>query len=142
MARIISVTALIGLVTALASATVAHAQKAFVPQSQSASAPLADVLAVAKPYPNLRQEVRLARIASGGRDAAAACTARRLGPEWSLLAGQTIGPYRCRIGDRTLDITTTVTFFDASKHKIAADAPEIMNKAKSLIETRLVWRWL
>lgn len=142
MARIIGVAALVGLFTALASADAARAQKSIVPQSQSASTPLADVLAVAKPYPNLRQEVRLARIASGGRDAAAACTARRLGPEWLLLAGRTIGPYRCRIGNRTLDITTAVTYFDASKHKIAADAPQVMSKAKSLIESRLVWRWL
>jgi hypothetical protein len=142
VARTNGVKVLLGLCASLAASNAAQAQKTVVPQAQSSTVPLTDVLAIAKPYPNLRQEIRLARIANTAPPAAAPCTARRLGPEWSLLAGRTIGPYRCRIGDRMLDITTAVTFFDASQHKIASDAPQVMSKAKTLMESRLVWRWL
>ncbi len=143
MARAISLKRVLSIsLAALATANVAYAQKTVVPQAQSSTVPLADVLTIAKPYPNLRQEIRLARIASPAPAAAQPCTARRLGPEWALLAGRTIGPYRCRIGERVLDITTAVTFFDASKHKIASDAPQVTSKAKTLLESRLVWRWL
>ena len=143
MARAVCLNLMLSIgLAVLTTANVAYAQKTVVPQAQSSTVPLADVLTIAKPYPNLRQEIRLARIASTAPAAAAPCTARRLGPEWSLLAGRTIGPYRCRIGERVLDVTTAVTFFDASKHKIANDAPQVTAKAKTLVESRLVWRWL
>jgi hypothetical protein len=120
----------------------AQAQKAVAPAAQSATVPLANLLALAKPYPNLRQEIRLARIATNTKPEAAACTARRLGTEWAFLAGQTLGPYRCKLGARMLDVTTATTFFDGAKHKLARDAQNLPSKAKSLTETRLVWRWL
>lgn len=122
--------------------TPAHAQKTIVPQAQSDTVALADVVALAKPYPNLRQEIRLARIAGGDANSASTCSGRRLGPEWKVLAGRVVGPYRCRIGARMLDITTSITFFDGAKHKIAAEAPTVTVKAKTLTESRLVWRWL
>jgi hypothetical protein len=100
------------------------------------------VLALAKPYPNLRQEIRLARIATNTKPEAASCTARRLGKEWSFLFGQSVGPYRCRIGTRMLDVSTTAAFYDGAKHKLAPSAPNLASKAKSVSETRLVWRWL
>jgi hypothetical protein len=130
-------------VAAIAAATLpAHAQKTVVPQSQSATVPLAKVLELAKPYPNLRQEIRLARIATNTKPEAAICTARRLGTEWAFLAGQTLGPYRCKLGTRAIDIATTATFFDGAKHKLPPDAPNLASKAKSVTEARLVWRWL
>jgi hypothetical protein len=120
----------------------AQAQKTVAPAVLSAVVPLANVLALAKPYPNLRQEIRLARIATNTKPEAATCTARRLGSEWAYLAGQSVGPYRCKLGTRMIDVTTRATFFDGAKHKIAADAPQLTSKAKSVTETRLVWRWL
>jgi hypothetical protein len=120
----------------------AQAQKTVAPAVQSATVPLANVVALAKPYPNLRQEIRLARIATNTKPEGATCSARRLGTEWAFLAGQAIGPYRCKLGTRMLDVTTATTFFDGAKHKLARDAANLPSKAKSVTETRLVWRWL
>ncbi len=142
MARIAYLSAAWFWVGLCLTAPLAHAQKSVVPQTQLETVALIDVLALAKPYPNLRQEIRLARIAAGGPSSAGTCTARRLGADWRLLAGRVVGPYRCRIGTRTLDIGTVITFFDAANHKIAADAPQSTTKAKTLTESRLVWRWL
>jgi hypothetical protein len=142
LARSNSLNAAVLFFAAACAAQPALAQKTIAPDAQSATVPLTAVLALAKPYPNLRQEIRLARIAGNTKTETATCSARRLGTEWAFLAGQAIGPYRCKLGVRSLDVTTTTTFFDGAKHKLPHDAANLPSKAKSVTETRLVWRWL
>jgi hypothetical protein len=125
----------------LALVQTASAQKVEVPQVAGEAVPLADVMTLARPYPNLRQEIRLALISAGDAKAAAACVATRLGPEWTALKGRAVGPYRCRIGSRALDIKTAATYFDAAKHKIVSGDERLKHKAVRVLETRLVWRW-
>jgi hypothetical protein len=125
----------------LSGALSVSAEKGGVIEARSGAVPFGDVLALAGPYPNLRQEIRLARIAAGGAAAQITCTGRRLGGDWSALTGRAIGPYRCRFGTRTLDIETRVIFYDGARHKLTPDRPGLVKQAKSLAENRLVWRW-
>jgi hypothetical protein len=120
----------------------ARAQKVEVPRAPAEAVPLGDVMTLARPYPNLRQEIKLALIAAGDSKTVAGCAAARLGPEWTTLKGRAVGPYHCRIGNRTLDIKTSATYFDAAKHKIAPSDQRLTHKAVRLLETRLVWTWL
>ena len=103
--------------------------------------PLAAVLALAQPYPNLRQEVRLALIETGANKNTATCIAGQLGDEWVALKTRAVGPYRCKLGKRTLVIKTATTFFDAAGHKIAADDAKLPARAARVAEARLVWSW-
>lgn len=125
----------------LATTPPGSAQRAQPAPPLSATVPLAHVLALADAYPNLRQEIRLALIRAGASKEAAKCSAAALGPDWIKLAGQPLGPYRCRIGAATLYVTATAIVFDAARHKLAPTDPRRPARAATLVEQRLVWRW-
>ena len=129
-----------GVVGAFALAVPALAQRAG-PSGVQMKVPLADVITLAQPYPNLRQEVRLALIETGASKSATTCVSEQLGDEWLGLKGRAVGPYRCKLGKRTLVIKTVATYFDGAGHKIAADDAKMAARAARLVEARLVWAW-
>ena len=118
----------------------AHAQKT-APEPVPAKIPLEQVLALLEPYPNLKQQVRLALITIGKGKGDVPCTSERLGPTWTQLKGQAVGPYRCSFGKSTLEITTSATYFDAGGHKLAANDPKRAEKAAKVAESRFAWNW-
>lgn len=106
-----------------------------------ANVPLADVMALARPYPNLQQEIRLALITAGVNRNAVTCSADRLDDSWALLRARAVGPYRCKLGGRGLQITTAISFFDAAGHKLSTRDPSLHARAVRVAETRLAWSW-
>ena len=102
--------------------------------------PLADVLALAKGYPNLVQQVRLELVRAGVKREAVTCQARRLPSTFGKLGGTSVAPYRCGIGKRTLEITARQTFYDANGHKLA-DGAAIAARAVRVAQTNLAWGW-
>ena len=108
---------------------------------QAGSLPLADVLAVAKPYPNLTQEVRLELVRAGARKEAIVCSGRRFDADWPGLAGARSAPYDCRIGRRMLTVSARQTFYDANGHRLGSDDPLLRKRAVRVTETGLQWRW-
>jgi hypothetical protein len=123
-----------------AGAIPAFAQKV-APIEGGGSLPLGDVLRVAKPYPNLINEVRLALLNAGLRREQVTCAGRRLSRAWPHLGGQRVAPYECRIGERLLVVRSVANYFDRNGHKLAADDPGIAEKATRLAEARLTWQW-
>lgn len=69
------------------------------------------------------------------------CTANRLGRQWENLGGERIGPYRCNVGGRTLEITTTPTFLDKQGKVLPLSAPELMKNAARVKEHSFVGKW-
>jgi hypothetical protein len=66
------------------------------------------------------------------------CSANRLGRQWTNLGGERIGPYQCKIGDRTLEITATPTFLDKNGNVLQLKEPALVKKATSLKEQDFV----
>ena len=111
------------------------------PAPQGGSLPLAEVLVLAKPYPNLMQEVRLELLRAGVRKEAVVCSGRRLSAEWPALTGARTAPYECRIGRRKLVVTARQTFYDANGHRLSSEDPQVRRRAVKVAETGLQWRW-
>ncbi len=103
--------------------------------------PLAEVLEVAKPYPNLTTQVRLRLIASNTTKEKVTCTAQRFANSWTGLGGARLAPYVCPIGKRTLTITAEPTYYDKAGYKLKPNDPALSTKAVKVAESRLKWSW-
>jgi hypothetical protein len=99
------------------------------------------VLAIAKPYPNLVQQVRLALIRAGLQATAVSCASRPATPAAPRLAGQRTGPYDCRIGFRRLQVVTRVVYFDKSGRRLDPADPASVQRAERIAERGLTWSW-
>ena len=103
--------------------------------------PLTDVLAIAKPYPNLVNQIRLELVRAGATMDKIVCTGRLLPADWPALGGKRIAPYDCAIGRRTLHVTAQAQYYDRNGHRLEPGAPGLSAKAAKVVETRLTWRW-
>jgi hypothetical protein len=108
---------------------------------QGGSIPLAEVLEVAKPYPNLTTQVRLRLIASNTTKEKVTCSAQRFANTWTALGGVRVGPYVCPIGKRTLTITAEPTYYDKAGYKLKVSDPGLATTATKVVESRLKWSW-
>jgi len=115
-------------------------QAALAASEKSARVPLADVLAVARDYPNLYLQVRLQLVRANLKRDDVSCAARSLPASLGKLAGTAVAPYSCAIGRRTVEIAARQTFYDANGHKLGS-APASMAKAVRVVQTNLTWRW-
>jgi hypothetical protein len=102
---------------------------------------LTRVLEIAKPYPNLVQQVRLALIRAGVKGDAVSCTSRPAPAAAPALAGRRTGPYECRIGARRVHIVTRIVFTDRSGRRLDASEPASLAKAATFDERGLKWSW-
>lgn len=132
--RFLAIAAIIGAV-----ATPVAAQPSS--PGQGGSIPLADVLAVARPYPNLTTQVRLRLIGSNTTKEKVTCTAQRFSNTWPALGGARLAPYVCPIGKRTLTITAEPTYYDKAGYKLKVTDPALASKAVKVVESRLKWSW-
>jgi hypothetical protein len=103
--------------------------------------PLADVLDVAKPYPNLLLQVRLQLVRANLKRDVVMCTSGRYDARWAGLSGAKQAPYECRIGSRTLVITAAQTFFDRNGRRLTATDAATPAKAIKVKESGLKWSW-
>jgi hypothetical protein len=110
-------------------------------QAGGGSLPLADVLEIAKPYPNLTLQVRLQLVRANVKRDQVVCTGGRFGQRWATLNGARLAPYECAIGKRTLVVTANQTFFDKNGRKLTAADPALPVKATKVKETGLAWKW-
>jgi hypothetical protein len=108
---------------------------------QGGSIPLDEVLAVAKPYPNLTTQVRLRLIASNTSKDKVTCSAQRFANTWTGLGGARLAPYVCPIGKRTLTITAEPTYYDKAGYKLKSNDIALAVKAAKVVESRLKWSW-
>lgn len=69
------------------------------------------------------------------------CTATALGPEWAKLAGHPIAPYTCRIGDRTLFLTSSAIYYDETGARLSPSDPELVARAGDVDQHRFRWHW-
>jgi hypothetical protein len=136
MRRLLILIACITLTTIPAQAKVATPGVA-----EGGNLPLADVLDLAKPYPNLILQVRLQLVRANLKRDQVACAASRFGAQWTNLGGARLAPYQCAIGKRTLAITANQIYFDRNGRKVSAGDPELMKKAAKVKENGLAWRW-
>lgn len=109
--------------------------------SGGGSLPLAEVMELAKPYPNLVLEVRLQLVRANLKREQVVCSGARFGNDWTGLGGGRLAPYACTIGKRTLAITANQSYFDRNGRKVKADDPDLPRKAAKVKETGLKWRW-
>jgi hypothetical protein len=119
----------------------AWAQRAAPLSEQGGSLPLAEVLDLAKPYPNLVTQVRLRLVASNLKKEQVTCSGQRLANTWPQLAGRRLAPYSCTIGRRTVTITADQLFYDKAGYKLKAGDPDLAVKATKVVESRLKWSW-
>jgi hypothetical protein len=136
---------LVAIVLSLASvagAAPAAAQRPAAPVVTSASSvPLAEVLDVAKPYPNLLLQVRLQLVRANLKRDVVTCASGRYDGRWVGLSGTKQAPYECRIGSRTLVITAAQTFFDRNGRRLTAADAATPAKAVKVKESGLKWSW-
>ncbi len=109
--------------------------------SGGGSVPLADVLEVAKPYPNLVLQVRLQLVRANVKREQVVCSGARYSPTWANLGGARLAPYECKIGRRTLVVDAAQNYFDRNGRKVKIDDPDVMRKAAKVTEKGLTWRW-
>jgi len=102
---------------------------------------LADVLRItqrnAALYSSLRLQLWRARLASTD----IVCRGHRFDGNWAQLTGKPFGPYECPIGQRTVFITATQSYYDARGRKLLAVDPALPSKAVRIAETNFKWRW-
>ena len=110
-------------------------------QDETVPVRLTEVLTMARAYPNLVQQVRLELVAAGLKREDVTCRARRLAAQYGKLAGVGVAPYWCKIGRRTLEVTSRLTFHDANGHKLNGDDPAAAARAVRLTQSNLAWRW-
>ena len=133
MVRRVSTTAALVLAVLSGSARV---------QAQQGSAlPLRDVMAIAKPYPNLVTQIRLQLVRANLKADKVVCTANRFGDQWKSLSGARSGPYTCEIGKRVLVIETQAVYRDKDGRKLMPDDPQLPAKATKVTEAGLKWVW-
>lgn len=121
-----------------AMSTVAQAQRN---PAVSTSVPLADVLARAQRYPNLRLAIRLQIVRAGLQPSAVTCQADHYTADWVHLAGRPLAPYRCRIGPRTLTIAARQAHYDRNGHRLDARDRTVFERAVRTSESGLSWQW-
>jgi hypothetical protein len=119
----------------------APAASALSPARATMPVPLSEVVALAKPYPNLLLQIRLELVRANTTRDKVTCTAEQLEPVWIKFKNARIGPYRCQIGKRNLAITTTPQFFDERGYKLKPTAADVTIKAARLQESKLKWQW-
>ena len=125
----------------LFSVSPAAAQNAAPTAEQGGSIPLTEVLAVAKPYPNLVTQVKLRLLASGLKSEQVTCGAKRFPNAWVALGAARAAPYVCPFGKRTLTITAEPTYYDKAGYRLKASDPALPGKATKVVENRLKWSW-
>jgi hypothetical protein len=108
---------------------------------QGGSLPLTDVIALAKPYPNLLLQIRLELVRANTTRDKVVCTADRLDGTWKRLSAARVGPYQCLIGRRALTVTTTPTYYDERGYKLSPRAPDLSIKAVRIDQKNLKWTW-
>jgi hypothetical protein len=119
----------------------AHAQKPTPAGVQGGSLPLGDVMAVAKPYPNLLLQVRLELVRANLKRDTVTCAAGRYDNRWLQLGATRLAPYECRIGQRTLVITASQTYYDRNGKRLAPADAATPAKAAKVRESGLKWSW-
>lgn len=129
------------LLALLLSGAVAQARVSTPGVTGGGSLPLAEVLELAKPYPNLVMQVRLQLVRANVKREQVVCTADRFGPQWTALGGARLAPYACAIGKRTVVITASQSYFDRNGRKVKPGDPDLSLKAARLKETGLKWQW-
>jgi hypothetical protein len=129
---------LAGLVVLLSGGTAACA---LAPGRASMPVPLADVIALAKPYPNLVLQIRLELVRANTTRDKVVCSADRLDGTWIKIKNARVGPYRCQIGKRNLALTTTPLFYDTRGYKLSPTSADVALKAVRVQETKLKWTW-
>lgn len=124
-------------------ATAASAQKTVPsPQiEQGGSLPLRDVMALAKPYPNLITQIRLQLVRANLKADKVTCAAKRFDATWTSLGGGRAGPYSCAIGKRVVIIETQATYRDKNGRKLQPTDPALPAKATRVTEAGLKWVW-
>ena len=107
----------------------------------TAGQPLAEILDLAKPYPNLLVEVRLQLLRAGLKREQVSCASERLDGAWTALANRRTAPYACPIGKRTLHIQATPQYYDSKGRRLELRDKELAGKAARLTETHWKWQW-
>lgn len=69
------------------------------------------------------------------------CETEALDAGFARLAGTPAGPFTCRIGPRTLAVSTTPRFKDGAGAALAPSDPDLKTKAASVRDARMTWRW-
>jgi hypothetical protein len=105
------------------------------------SMPLTDVLAVAKPYPNLLLQVKLELVRANLKRDQVICAAERFDNRWVALSGGRLAPYECKIGTRTLVVSAAQTYYDKAGHRLKPTDAALPAKAVKVQEARLKWSW-
>jgi hypothetical protein len=130
------------LTTCLVLTSMPLAAKVAVPAlSGGGSLPLAEVIDLAKPYPNLVLQVRLQLVRANLKREQVMCSGTRFGSQWTNLGGTRLAPYECAIGKRTLVVTANQTYLDRNGRKVKPEDPDIVRKAAKVRETGLTWKW-
>jgi hypothetical protein len=134
-----------GMRSALMSLALAHLTAgpvyALSPARVAAKVPLIDVTTLAKPYPNLLLQIRLELLRANLSRDKVTCTGDQMDGTWHQMKTAVIGPYQCKIGRRTLVVTTTPVFYDAKGYRLSPTAADVALKATRVQETKLKWTW-
>jgi hypothetical protein len=129
---------LLALAVLLMNMTMVHA---LTPDRVAGQVPLTDVMTLANPYPNLVLEIRLQLVAANTTRDKVLCRGNLVAGAGPALLATSVGPYVCKVGQRTLTLSTTPVFYDARGYKLKPSAPDFANKAVRVQESKLKWQW-
>lgn len=89
----------------------------------------------------LKQEVDAALARIGKKPEDVICSGMRFPSAWKELGGLRVSPYVCPIGDRWLQIRTTVTLLGQRGKVFPSASKEAMRRAEDVKETDPAWTW-
>ena len=102
------------------------------------SVALSDVLTLTKSVPDLGKAVQKAADDANEDTGQVACDAVRIGNQYPLIGGERIGPYSCPIGDKVLEVESTVDLLDENGNVIDKSDEDSL-RAASVREKDFKW---
>ena len=124
-----------------AASIVTFAVSAALPVAAGGTISLADAMTNFDAPPALLDELEAAVRAANTTPADVVCGATRFGRHWTNLGGGRASPYECPIGNKTLLITGTHDYHDASGKVLAPDSPGLNAEAASVRDIDIAWEW-
>jgi hypothetical protein len=113
-----------------------------VPARADGTLGLDDVLAAVGRTPKLVTEIQAELSKNNLKPENVTCLGARHGNHWTYLGGGRAAPYRCDIGQRSLNIEADRVYFDARGKSLGDVDKADPRRAKTFTEDNFRWTWI
>jgi hypothetical protein len=108
---------------------------------QGGSLGLDEMAPLIKKAPQLKREVAEAVANAKQKAEEIRCDGMRFPGQWVNLGGERVAPYVCKIGDKWLEVRTTVRVTGPRRKSFETVTPDAMKNATTVTETNPTWKW-